>query len=208
MTSGYITLAIVRPGASAAGSGAAGVALISSTAGFGNGSRPRPDLLHAILKTHRSDVRKLSLQGLLPFHGSPSKSSGFRHVRYLSAVPGRAWPRPWAADGFLIREVPEALMLSLPSYCLRLLVHARPLVSVAVSGDRHSVSYSPPGSRSERTGPDLQIRRFLYQHPDLFRSVRDLGRPSALCPCESGTPTRLFVVVAPSVAPNTKPQPH
>ena len=45
-------------------------------------------------------------------------------------------------DFFLIREVQEALMLSLPRYYLRLLVHARPLVSVAVSGDRHSVSYS------------------------------------------------------------------
>ena len=37
-------------------------------------------------------------------------------------------------------------MLSLPRFYLRLLVHARPLASVAVSGDRHSPSYSPLGS--------------------------------------------------------------
>ena len=56
-------------------------------------------------------------------------------------------------DLFLIREVAEALMLSFSSHYLWILVHARPLASVAVSGDRHSVSYSPLVIRSERTGP-------------------------------------------------------
>jgi hypothetical protein len=55
-------------------------------------------------------------------------------------------------DRFLIRVVQKALMLSFPRYYLRILVHAHPLASVAVSGDRHSVSYSPPGSAgAERT---------------------------------------------------------
>ena len=114
----------------------------------------RSDHLHAILKTHRSDVRKLSLQGLLPFHGSPSKSSGFRHgcgtCLLYRAAPGRG---PGCFDRFLIREVAEALMLSCSIHYLWILVHARPLVSVAVSGDRHSVSYSPLVIRSERKGP-------------------------------------------------------
>ena len=36
--------------------------------------------------------------------------------------------------------------------------------------------------------PNLLTRRFPYQHPDLFRSVRHLGQVAARCPCESGTP--------------------
>ena len=62
-------------------------------------------------------------------------------------------------DLFLIREVQEALMLSLPKCYLWLLVHERPLVSVAVSGDRHSVSYSPLGSARSGPAPNLLIRR-------------------------------------------------
>jgi hypothetical protein len=63
---------------------------------------------------------------------------------------GRAMGRVYRHDLFLIREVAEALMLSLPIYHLQVLVQARPLVSVAVSCDRHSVSYSPLGAaRSE-----------------------------------------------------------
>ena len=39
--------------------------------------------------------------------------------------------------------------------CLRLVVRVRPLVTVPVSGDRHSVSYSPLGSprRGSRAQP-------------------------------------------------------
>src|SRR5690349_14092360 len=44
-------------------------------------------------------------------------------------------------------------MLSLPNYHLLLLIHARPLVSVPVSGDCHSVSYSPLGSARIRPDP-------------------------------------------------------
>jgi hypothetical protein len=33
---------------------------------------------------------------------------------------------------------------------------------------------------------DLLIRRFLYRHPDPFRSVRGLGLVNARCPGESG----------------------
>jgi hypothetical protein len=58
----------------------------------------------------------------------------------------RSLVRSWALDRFLIREVPEALMLSCLRDYLRLAVHVRPLVSVPVSGDRHSVSYSPLGT--------------------------------------------------------------
>jgi hypothetical protein len=64
-------------------------------------------------------------------------------------------------------------MLSLPRYYLRLLVHARPLVSVAVSGDRHSVSYSPLGSARSGPDPNLLIRRsgrVVQKRP--LRSVR------------------------------------
>jgi hypothetical protein len=52
-------------------------------------------------------------------------------------------------------------MLSLPRYCLWLLVHARPLVSVAVSRDRHSVSYSPLGSARSGPDPNLLIRSLV-----------------------------------------------
>ena len=45
------------------------------------------------------------------------------------------------------------------------------------------------------------IRSYLCGHPDSFRSVRDLGPFPARCPGESGLPSRLFVRVAPSVAP-------
>ena len=36
--------------------------------------------------------------------------------------------------------------------------------------------------------PNLQIRRFLYLHPALSRSVRDLGLVSLRCPDRSGAP--------------------
>ena len=146
-------------------------------------SRPKPDLLHAILKTHRSDVRKLSLQGLLPFHGSPSKSSGFRHgcgtCLLYRAAPGRG---PGCFDRFLIREAPDAFMLSCLVDYLRLVVRVRPQVSVSVSGDRHSVSYSPRGSARSGPDPNLLIRRFLSGCPAGFRAVRDLGLVSVGCP--------------------------
>ena len=48
-------------------------------------------------------------------------------------------------DRFLIREVPDALMLSRLVDYLRLVIRVRPQVSVPVSGDRHSGSYSPLG---------------------------------------------------------------
>lgn len=83
-------------------------------------------------------------------------------------------------DRFFIREVAEALMHSRSSYYLRLLIHARPLVSVAVSGDRHSVSYSPLGST--RSGPalSLQIRSYGQAQPDCCFSRSPIPmRPSA-----------------------------
>jgi hypothetical protein len=73
-------------------------------------------------------------------------------------------------------------MLSLPSYHLLLLVHARPLVSVAVSGDRHSVSYSPLGSTRGGPGPSLLFGRSMlrarpvhhnpYPHVSVLKGVR------------------------------------
>jgi hypothetical protein len=88
-----------------------------------------------------------------------------------------------ATDLFLIREVQEVLMLSLPRYYLRLLVHSRPLVSVAVSGDRHSVSYSPLGSARSGPDPNLLIRRSGHIVQDrLMRYVRWADIPElAMC---------------------------
>jgi hypothetical protein len=57
-------------------------------------------------------------------------------------------------------------MLSFPSYYLRLLVHERPLVSATVSGDRHSVSYSPlAAARSEPARRLLIGRSMLRARP-------------------------------------------
>jgi hypothetical protein len=54
---------------------------------------------------------------------------------------------------------------------------------------------------------NLQIRRFPYRHPDPFRPVRDLGQSRYALPVQvRNAAARLFVVVAPSVAP--KAQPH
>lgn len=59
-----------------------------------------------------------------------------------------------ATDLFLIREVQEALMISRCTDYLWLAVRVCALMSVPVSGDRHSVSYSPPGTaRREPTQP-------------------------------------------------------
>ena len=58
-----------------------------------------------------------------------------------------------ALDHFLIREVQEALMISRYAGYLWLTVRVRPLVSVPVSGDRHSVSYSPLGTARRETDP-------------------------------------------------------
>ena len=48
--------------------------------------------------------------------------------------------------------------------------------------------------------PNLLIRRFLYLHPALFRSVRDVGLVSRLSR-QVRSARRLFIRVAPSVAP-------
>ena len=45
-----------------------------------------------------------------------------------------------------------------------------------------------PGSRPLRLDPNLQIRRFLYRRPALFRTVHDLGLVSYGCPGGSGAP--------------------
>ena len=47
-----------------------------------------------------------------------------------------------------------------------------------------------PGGPPDRArgGHDPQIRRFLYLHPALFRSVRDVGLVSLGCPDRSGAP--------------------
>jgi len=60
-------------------------------------------------------------------------------------------PRQTPIERFLIREAPDAFMLSRLVDYLRLVTRVRPQVSVPLSGDRHSVSYSPRGLRSERT---------------------------------------------------------
>jgi hypothetical protein len=106
----------------------------------------------------------------IPPRGSPGDATarpgrsdyGRRLVPIRRGARGaRRQPQVAPGDIFLIREVHEALMLSLPRYYLRLLVHARPLVSVAVSGDRHSVSYSPLGSARSGPDPNLQIRSLV-----------------------------------------------
>jgi len=92
-------------------------------------------------------------------------------------------------DCFLIREVPEALMLSCLRDYLRLAVHVRPLVSVPVSGDRHSVSYSPLGTaRRGHQDPTFRSVVPMCVHPVPFRSVRDLGCFPACRSCSSGLP--------------------
>ena len=59
-----------------------------------------------------------------------------------------------------------------------------------------------PGGPPDRArgGHDPQIRRFLYLHPALFRSVRDVGLVSRLSR-QVRSARRLFIRVAPSVAP-------
>jgi hypothetical protein len=47
----------------------------------------------------------------------------------------------------------------------------------------------------------LLIRRFPHRHPDLFRPVRDLGHIRCALSVQVRNAARLFVVVAPSVAP-------
>jgi len=46
-----------------------------------------------------------------------------------------------------------------------------------------------------------QIRRFLYRHPDPFRSVRGLGARQCALSMRVRSNRRLFIPVAPSVAP-------
>ena len=52
-----------------------------------------------------------------------------------------------SSDRFRVRELHLPLMLSYLRSELPHVVHTCPLVSAAVSGDRYSVGYSPPGGR-------------------------------------------------------------
>src|SRR5690242_1109157 len=47
-------------------------------------------------------------------------------------------------------------------------------------------------NRSATRSPSLLIRRFLCEHPDLFRSVRDLGLVSLGCPGGSGSSRTVY----------------
>ena len=71
-------------------------------------------------------------------------------------------------------------MLSCLVDCLRLVVRVRPLVSIPVSGDRHSVSYSPLGS-APRGGHWLRCGIILHYgrqeaRMEEARSVAELSR--------------------------------
>jgi hypothetical protein len=62
---------------------------------------------------------------------------------------------------FRVREFQEALMLSRLRAYVRLMVHARPLESAAVSADRYSVGYSP--------GVDRPLIRRSFRSPRYLR---------------------------------------
>lgn len=62
------------------------------------------------------------------------------------------------SDRFCVRECYLPLMLSYLCPELLHVVHARPLVSVAVSRDRYSVGYSPPGCGQTDHLPNSQAR--------------------------------------------------
>ena len=102
--------------------------------------------------------------------------------------------RVYRHDLFLIREVPDALMLSCLVDCLRLVVRVRPLVSVAVSGDRHSVSYSPLGSAQSGPAPDLLIRRSMEPvllvccSPELQVRIRQMSGKEVIVRCRPVSP--------------------
>ncbi len=60
-----------------------------------------------------------------------------------------------------------------------------------------------PSARPE----DLLIRRFLYRHPDPFKSVRDLGLVTTRCSCESGTSEGCSFPWLPTWLPGADPRP-
>jgi hypothetical protein len=80
-------------------------------------------------------------------------------------------------------------MLSLPGSYLRLLVHERPLASVAVSGDRHSVSYSPLGSARSGPAPNLLSQK--------LQAVTSEAVPGSADPTSSSTPASVYKKHAP-----------
>jgi hypothetical protein len=75
---------------------------------------------------------RLSLSGhRVPVMASPSGTQ--RAWRVLRSTP---------TDPFRVREYYRSHLISYLDVYLRRVVHTRPLVSVAVSGDRYSVGYS------------------------------------------------------------------
>jgi hypothetical protein len=74
---------------------------------------PRSAHAPAILKTHRSDVRKLAAQDLLPVHRSPPKSAGFRPGCGISLLYRSCWTHPPGPAGQVSRGRCHAALLGL-----------------------------------------------------------------------------------------------
>ena len=72
-----------------------------------------------------------------------ARSTVSRYVLSTRAVHLPEHEDGGVSDLFRVREVYLALMLSHPSNDLLRVVRTRPLVSVAIGGDRYSLGYSP-----------------------------------------------------------------